>query len=159
MTQFWDIPNNLELQEWESLRATIDWFEAFTPADESDIPDVSWKANLVWWNTFSWNQKIGWGLELDTTTGAIIVPRMTSTQRNELTPVNGMIIFNTSTNQFNIFDTQWKSFVIAQGNQTIEWVKEFSWQLKTLITSGSYPFYVKTTSSTINPTIRIENDV
>ena len=96
---------------------------------------------------------------MDTTTDAIIVPRMTTTQRNALTGVSGMLIFNTTTNQFNIFDTQWKAFVMAQGNQTIDWVKEFSWQLKTLITSGGHPFYVKTTSSTINPTIRIENDV
>ncbi len=38
-------------------------------------------------------------LELSSTTGALLVPRMTTTQRNALTPVNGMIIYNTTTNQ------------------------------------------------------------
>jgi hypothetical protein len=40
-------------------------------------------------------------LEISSTTRALIVSRMTTTQRNALTPVNGMIIYNTSTNQFN----------------------------------------------------------
>lgn len=39
-------------------------------------------------------------LELSSTTGALIVPRMTTTDRNALTAVNGMIIYNTTTNQF-----------------------------------------------------------
>lgn len=125
MTQFWDISNNLELQEWESLRATMDWFEAFTPADESDIPDISSKANLSWWNTFNWNQTIEWWLKIDTTTDAIIVPRMTTTQRNALTWVNWMLIYNTTTNQFNFHDTSWKAVVLATWNQTIDWNKTF----------------------------------
>ena len=53
MTQFWDIPNNLELQEWESLRATIDWFETFTPADESDLVHKSGDEIIDWIKTFS----------------------------------------------------------------------------------------------------------
>ncbi len=41
-------------------------------------------------------------LDVVSTTGALIVPRMTSKQRDALIPVvNGMIIYNTSTNQFN----------------------------------------------------------
>ncbi|MFA4855383.1 MAG: hypothetical protein WC634_02215 [archaeon] len=40
-------------------------------------------------------------LDVVSTTGAFIVPRMTTAQRNLLVPVNGMIIYNTSTNQFN----------------------------------------------------------
>lgn len=111
MTQFWDIPNNLDLQEWESLRATIDWFETFTPADESDIPDVSWKANLSWWNTFNWNQIIEWWLKVDTTTDAIIVPRMTTTQRNAIiSPVEWLVVYNTTTKTINIYNgTVWNS--------------------------------------------------
>ncbi|MCI0330837.1 MAG: hypothetical protein L0196_07790 [candidate division Zixibacteria bacterium] len=34
-------------------------------------------------------------LDVSSTTGAFIVPRMTTAQRNALTPVNGMIIYNT----------------------------------------------------------------
>jgi len=43
-------------------------------------------------------------LDVSSTTGALIVPRMTTAQRNALTPVNGMIIYNTSTNQFNFYE-------------------------------------------------------
>jgi len=39
-------------------------------------------------------------LDVVSTTGAFIVPRMTTTQRNALTPVNGMIIYNTSMGVF-----------------------------------------------------------
>jgi len=37
-------------------------------------------------------------LQIDSTTGALIVPRMTTAQRDALTAVNGMIIYNTTTN-------------------------------------------------------------
>ena len=40
-------------------------------------------------------------LDVVSTTGAFIVPRMTTAERDALTPVNGMIVYNTSTNQFN----------------------------------------------------------
>ncbi len=40
-------------------------------------------------------------LDVNSTTGAFIVPRMTTAQRDALTAVNGMIIYNTTTNQFN----------------------------------------------------------
>lgn len=36
-------------------------------------------------------------LDLQATTGALLVPRMTSVQRDALTPSNGMIIYNTTT--------------------------------------------------------------
>ena len=37
-------------------------------------------------------------LDISSTTGALLVPRMTNTQRNALTAVNGMIIYNTTLN-------------------------------------------------------------
>jgi hypothetical protein len=43
-------------------------------------------------------------LDVNSTTGAFIVPRMTTAQRDALTPVNGMIIYNTTTNQFNFYE-------------------------------------------------------
>lgn len=41
---------------------------------------------------------------LVTSEGALIVPRMTTVQRDALTAVNGMIIYNTSTNEFNFYE-------------------------------------------------------
>ena len=43
-------------------------------------------------------------LDVSSTTGAFIVPRMTTVQRDALTAVNGMIIYNTTTNQFNFYE-------------------------------------------------------
>ena len=40
-------------------------------------------------------------LEIKSITGALIVPRMTTTQRNAMTAVNGMIIYNSTDNAFN----------------------------------------------------------
>jgi hypothetical protein len=39
-------------------------------------------------------------LDLSSTTGALLLPRMTTTQRNALTAVNGMVIYNSSTDKF-----------------------------------------------------------
>jgi hypothetical protein len=40
-------------------------------------------------------------LDVVSTTGAFIVPRMTTAQRDALAAVNGMIVYNTTTDQFN----------------------------------------------------------
>ena len=37
-------------------------------------------------------------LEINSTTGALLLPRMTTTQRNTLTAINGMLIYNTTNN-------------------------------------------------------------
>jgi hypothetical protein len=39
-------------------------------------------------------------LDLESTTGALLVPRMTTTQRDALTPLKGMIVYNTTLDQF-----------------------------------------------------------
>ena len=43
-------------------------------------------------------------LDVVSTTGAFIVPRMTTVQRDALTAVNGMIVYNTTGNQFNFYE-------------------------------------------------------
>ena len=43
-------------------------------------------------------------LELESTTGALLLPRMTTTQRDALTAVNGMIIYNSTTNKFQGYE-------------------------------------------------------
>jgi hypothetical protein len=43
-------------------------------------------------------------LDVNSTTGAFIVPRMTTAQRDALTAVNGMIVYNTTANQFNFYE-------------------------------------------------------
>jgi len=43
-------------------------------------------------------------LDLTSTTGALIVPRMTTTQKNALTAVNGMIIYDTTLNEFAFYE-------------------------------------------------------
>ncbi len=48
--------------------------------------------------------RINGTLEVETVTGALIVPRMTTTQRDAMTGINGMIIYNTTTTAFNFFE-------------------------------------------------------
>ncbi|MBN8703280.1 MAG: hypothetical protein J0M08_09450 [Bacteroidetes bacterium] len=43
-------------------------------------------------------------LDIQSTEGGLIVPRMTTTERNALLPINGTIIYNTTTNQFNFYE-------------------------------------------------------
>jgi len=47
-------------------------------------------------------------LDLQSTSKALIVPRMTTTQRNLMTAVRGMIIYNTTTNRYNGYNGSWK---------------------------------------------------
>lgn len=41
-------------------------------------------------------------LDLNTTTGAVLFPRLTTTERDALTPTNGMVIYNSSTNKLQV---------------------------------------------------------
>jgi hypothetical protein len=43
-------------------------------------------------------------LDVNSTTGALIVPRMSTTERDALAAVNGMIIYNITDNQFNFYE-------------------------------------------------------
>jgi len=43
-------------------------------------------------------------LELSSTTGALLLPRMTTAQEGALTAANGMIIYNTSTNKVRVYE-------------------------------------------------------
>lgn len=43
-------------------------------------------------------------VDITSTTGALIVPRMTTTQESALTATNGMIIYNTTTNKFRGYE-------------------------------------------------------
>lgn len=51
-------------------------------------------------------------LDLSSTTGALLVPRMTGAQETALTPTNGMIIYNTSLNKFRGYENgSWTNLV------------------------------------------------
>jgi hypothetical protein len=58
------------------------------------------------------DQKVGIGtnsvdsgatLEVDGTTGGILFPRLTTTQRDALTAVNGLVIYNSTTNKLQVY--------------------------------------------------------
>ena len=56
-------------------------------------------------------------LELYSSTGGLLVPRMNSTQRDLIVaPANGLLIYNTSTSSFNFFDTDWKEYAAFAKN-------------------------------------------
>lgn len=43
-------------------------------------------------------------LDINSTTGALLLPRMTTTERNALAAVNGMLIYNTTDNKFQGYE-------------------------------------------------------
>jgi hypothetical protein len=50
-------------------------------------------------------------LELYSNSGGLLVPRMTSTQRDLIVaPAVGLLIYNTNTSNFNFFDIDWKDY-------------------------------------------------
>lgn len=57
-------------------------------------------------------------LELRSSDKGLLIPRMTTGERNSIpSPVNGLMIYNTSTNSFNFYDgTIWKEFIAASGS-------------------------------------------
>lgn len=55
-------------------------------------------------------------VEIQSTTGAFVVSRMTTTERNALTPTTGMILFNTDTNLFELYQgASWVSVNTGAG--------------------------------------------
>lgn len=51
-------------------------------------------------------------LELSSTTGALLLTRMTTTQRNALTAVNGMLLYNSTLNKFQGYENgAWTSLI------------------------------------------------
>lgn len=77
--------------------------------------------NIIWGDLGTSHLRIGGGqgtalltsaaLEINSTTGALVVPRMTTSQRTALTPVNGMIIYDTGQNAFRKYQNgSWASF-------------------------------------------------
>ena len=54
--------------------------------------------------TVTGDAAVSGSLTVTTTTGAVTLPRMTTTQRNALTAAAGMMIYNTSTNKFQGYD-------------------------------------------------------
>ncbi len=51
-------------------------------------------------------------LDLTSTTGALLLPRMTTTQKNLLTPVNGMLVYDSTLNKFQGYENgSWVSLI------------------------------------------------
>lgn len=56
-------------------------------------------------------------LELRSTTQGVLVPRMTTTERNAIdNPAKGLLIYNITTGSFNYYDENWKSLTISGSN-------------------------------------------
>ena len=73
-----------------------------------DASTINGEANL----TFDGNT-----LEVASTTGGVLFPRMTTTQRNATSPANGTMIYNTSTGKFNFYENgNWVALEVYQDN-------------------------------------------
>lgn len=79
-------------------------------------------------------------LDLSSTTGALLVPRMTTTQRNDLTPTNGMIVYDSTAADFYLYKGgSWtgagssveNSFTIANNQSSVANVTSLSFAVAT----------------------------
>ena len=53
-------------------------------------------------------------LNLESTTQGLLLPRLTTTQRDAIsTPPAGLMIYNTTTNKLNVFTTAWEAVTSA----------------------------------------------
>jgi hypothetical protein len=57
-------------------------------------------------------------LELASTTGALLIPRMTTTQQNALTAAAGMILYDTTSSTLNFYNGAWVSISTSTGTVT-----------------------------------------
>ena len=54
-------------------------------------------------------------LSLNTTTKALLLPRLTTTQRNNIgTPIDGMLIFNSTDGVLNLYSTTWGELSVTE---------------------------------------------
>src|SRR5689334_12905015 len=60
-------------------------------------------------------------LDVSSTTGGLLIPRMTTTQRDAIaSPATGLYIYNTSTNSFNVYNgATWASLGYENSNVVI----------------------------------------
>jgi len=79
-------------------------------------------------------------LELVSTDKGVLIPRMTTANRNAIAPAaadRGMLIYNTSTNEFNYWDgTQWVAFPSVADDP--DWFVESTTNAPTAITDDIY---------------------
>ena len=53
-------------------------------------------------------------MDVSSTTKGLLIPRMTTAQRNSISnPASSLLIFNTSTNNFEYYDGSWKTFMTS----------------------------------------------
>jgi len=62
-------------------------------------------------------------IDADVTDGAVLFPRLTTAQRNALTPAAGMMIYNTTTSQFEVYIVAWSAIGAGApgGKVTLGW--------------------------------------
>lgn len=64
--------------------------------------------------------------EVNSTTGAFLIPRMTTTQRNALTPLDGMIVHNTSLFTYDGYAAgSWYNFIGTNQTNTADYYPKF----------------------------------
>src|SRR6267142_198652 len=60
------------------------------------------------------------GIELQSSSTALIVSRMTTTQRNAMTAANGMLVYNTTANLFQFYENGgWVNFAAGGGGGAV----------------------------------------
>ncbi|TRX35259.1 ice-binding family protein [Flavobacterium restrictum] len=89
-------------------------------------------------------------LDIQSNDKGVLLPRLTTVERDAIgTPANGLIVYNTTTSNFNYYNAGWKYFIIditlpANGGTGIA-----NDNASTLTLSGGFPTTIATTASTV----------
>lgn len=99
-------------------------------------------------------------LEINSTQGALLLPRMTTTQRDALTPIDGMIIYNTAEKKFQGYSFTPGSPMIDQQHLTInnaggeDRAQSYTAAVSGDLTAIELPFNTMMGTTDVNITIR-----
>jgi hypothetical protein len=109
-----------ETEAWDGTRWNVlEGLDIRVGSGGNKTPALSVRAAYdgegVWSNVGIGTTNPQGALDVSSTKGGFIVPRMTEGERDALTAINGMIIYNTDTNQFNFREAdQW----VTKANNT-----------------------------------------
>lgn len=84
-------------------------------ANITDVNNLSTKSLVIGNNTGT-PTNVSTVLDIQSTTGALAVSRMTTTERDALTPLNGMIIYDSDVDQFEVYqNSSWQILPVGSG--------------------------------------------
>jgi hypothetical protein len=113
--------------EWVELNPAAGTFEFVTAPPIESIITVSYIIEEPVASTPTDNPVFTGSLTINSTTGGLLIPRMTTTQRNAISsPDVGLQIYNTTNQRLEIFDSFWGWIGVNNNNEHLEFSRFFT---------------------------------